>query len=145
MPRKSREIQLATNWGVSRVRRSLRRRNIAELVTFLRARQDERFFEPIRVLKGAHGNHQGYGFAMMALCSLLIETIQSFRDGLPTTHGRELNRLRRLRRVPVPFQIPAGLRVNGREAFQRFFRTYRGHFPGVSGTRFYKNGCLAGF
>jgi hypothetical protein len=136
---KSRDIQLATNWRVSRVRRSLRRKNIAELVMFLRARHNERFFEPIRVLKGAHGNYQGYGFAMMTLCSLLIETIQSFRDGLPTTYGAELARCRRLSRVPAPFQIPSGLRVNGKQAFQRFFRTYRGHFPGVNAIRFYKN------
>lgn len=130
---------LANKWRTSRVRRCLRKKETSELVTFLWERHDERFFQPIRNLKSAEGNHQGYGFAMMSLCSLLIETIQSYKDGIPTTSSGELGRLRKLGKVPKQYQIPTGLKVSGIAAFQRFFRSYRAKFPGVSGTRFYKN------
>src|SRR5260370_380850 len=79
------DLRLAANWPISKVRRCLRKKDRDGLVQFLRERHDERFFKPIRYLKGAPGNIQGYGFAMMALCALLVETIQSYRDGLPTT------------------------------------------------------------
>jgi hypothetical protein len=42
-------------------------------------------------------------------------------------------------RVPAQYQIPLGLRINGKKAFERFFRTNRMQFPGLSGGRFYKN------
>jgi hypothetical protein len=67
------------------VRAALRTKDRAGLIDFIRQRHTERFFDPIQRLRGAERNQQGYGFAMMALCSLLIETIQSYREGLPTT------------------------------------------------------------
>jgi hypothetical protein len=82
---------------------------------------------------------QGYGFAMMALCALLVETIQSYRDGLPTTYARELGRLRNRSRVPPAYKIPLTLQVNGKTTFQRFFRAYKHNFGGLSGARFYRN------
>lgn len=139
MSRNARNVRLSSNWRISNVRRSLRQKNKSELVSFLRERQNERFFGPIQTLKLAAGNQQGYGFATMALCSLLVETIQSFRDGLPTTFGPELQRLKASKRVPPAFQIPIGLQVNGKKAFQKFFRTHRRHFPRIHGDLFYKN------
>src|SRR5690242_18371679 len=70
------DLFLATGWRISRVRASLRARDRPGLIEFIRHRHTERFFEPIRQLQIANRNQQGYGFAMMALCSLLIETIQ---------------------------------------------------------------------
>jgi hypothetical protein len=75
----------------------------------------------------------------MALCALLIETIQSYRDGLPTTYSRELGKLRDLSRVPAAYRIPPTLQVNGRATFHRFFQSYRSNFENLSGARFYKN------
>ncbi|MGH7771433.1 MAG: hypothetical protein ACREQA_04280 [Candidatus Binatia bacterium] len=131
--------KLANAWRASKVRRCLRKKERHELVRFLRERHYERFFEPVQCLRKAPSNEHGYGFAIMALCSLLIETIQSYKDGLPTTNPSELDRLRTLRKVPKPYRIPQRLRVNGKKAFQRFFRNYWQHFPGLSGARFYKN------
>jgi hypothetical protein len=81
----------------------------------------------------------------MALCSLLIETIQCYRDGLPTTSPGELNHLRDLGAVPVAYRIPAGMGVSGEEEFRRFFGKYRDSFPGVRPVAFYRkvrNGIL---
>jgi len=134
-----RDPLLAQEWPASRVRRCLRKKDKKSLVQFLRDRHQERFFKPIRKLKSSPGNIQGYGFAMMALCSLLVETIQSYRDGLPTTGGRELAHFRTLKNVPSPYRIPAGLTAGGKKAFRRFFRSNRSHFPGLGGARFYMN------
>jgi len=135
----SSDLKLASNWPVSKVRSCLRRKDRNGLVEFLRERQHERFFRPITHLKNASGNIQGYGFAIMALCALLVETIQSYRDGLPTTFPPELDRLRNMQGVPPRYRIPLSLRINGKKAFERFFRAHRRQFPGLSGGRFYKN------
>ncbi len=133
------DLRLAANWPISKVRRCLRKKDRDGLVQFLRERHDERFFKPIRYLKGAPGNIQGYGFAMMALCALLVETIQSYRDGLPTTFAPELNRLRNMPKVPAPYRILLGLQINAKKTFQGFFRPHARQFSGLSGARFYKN------
>jgi len=133
------DLRLAANWPISKGRRCLRKKDRDGLVQFLRERHDERFFELIRYLKGAPGNIQGYGFAMMALCALLVETIQSYRDGLPTTFAPELNRLRNMPKVSAPYRIPLGLQINGKKTFQRFFRAHARQFSGLSGARFYRN------
>jgi hypothetical protein len=130
---------LGANWQASKVRSCLRRKDRESLVRFLRERHQERFFQPISNLKSAPDTIQGYGFAVMALCALLIETIESYREGLPTTYSRELGKLRTLSRVPTPYKIPPTLQVNGRTAFHRFFRTYNKEFDGLSGVCFYKN------
>jgi len=134
-----RDLYLATHWPVSKVRTWLRRKKKKGLVQFLRERYQERFLKPIWHLKSAPGNIQGYGFAMMALCALLVETIQSYRDGLPTTYDWELKKLRNRLRVPLPYRIPANLRVNGKITFRRFFHAYRHNFGSLSGARFYRN------
>lgn len=117
----------------------LRTKDSTGLIEFIEQRHRERFFEPIQQLRTSKANAQGYGFAMMALCSLLVETIQSYRDGLPTTNPGELGRLRNLRGVPTAYQLPAKLRVNGAAAFRRFFQHFRRDFDGIGGIRFDKN------
>jgi len=135
----TRDPLLAQHWPASRVHRCLGRKDTHGLVRFLRERHQERSFKPIKNLKSTRGNMQGYGFAMMALCSLLVETIQSYRDGLPTTSGGELAHFRNLKNVPLPYRIPMGLTAGGEKAFRRFFRSYRSNFPGLGGVRFYRN------
>ena len=136
---KKKDPLLANNWPTSAVVRCLRRKDRAQLIQFLRDRHQERFFEPIRCIRNVEGNEQGFGFAVMALCSLLVETIQSYRNGLPTTNPGELNELRTLKKVPDAYQLPAQLKVKGKDEFQQFFRDYREEFPGVCGRRFYEN------
>ena len=138
-PKLKRDLLLASGWRISRVRSSLRTRDRAGLIAFIRQRHKERFFDPIQHLREAEKNEQGYGFAIMALCSLLVETIQSYRDGLPTTYRAELGLLRTLKDVPGDYVIPASLRVSGREVFRRFFEHFHDEFDGMSGLKFYKN------
>jgi len=135
----SQNMKLASRWPIVKVRRCLRNRDRNGLVRFIKERHEERFFQPIRHLINLPENPQGYGFATMALCALLVETIQSYEDGLPTTHSQELKRLRTLHRIPAAYRLPPSLQVNGKKTFQRFFLQHRQHFSGVSGTRFYKN------
>lgn len=130
---------LAASWRASKVRSCLRRKDKNSLVQFLRERHQERFFQPIKNLKSAPDTMKGYGFAMMALCALLVETIQSYRDGLPTTYSGELARLRNLSGIPAAYRIPPSLQASGKKTFQRFFRTYQNQFYGLGGIRFYKN------
>jgi hypothetical protein len=135
---KAHDPLLAAGRRASVVLKWLRRKDTGQLIQFLRERHRERFFEPINYIKNAPGNTQGFGFAVMALCSLLIETIQSYRDGLPTTHPGELRHLQRLKRVPVAYQLSDQLQVNGEDEFRRFFDMYRSDFPGMKGSTFYK-------
>ena len=78
------DILLAKGWPASRVRMCLRSRDRAGLVRFLRERHCERFFEPIRRIAKARGNEQGFGFSVMALCSLLVRqssvTVMAYRQ-----------------------------------------------------------------
>ena len=130
---------LARNWPASMVEQCLANRDTAGLVQFLRERHRQRFFKPINQLKSAKGNSQGFGFAVMALCSLLIETVQSYRDGLPTTHQGELSNLRKLDNVPSAYQLPPDLKVKGDDEFKKFFVAFQSDFPGIDGEEFYKN------
>jgi len=141
----NREILLASRWPASKVRSCLRRKDRPQLVRFLKDRHEERFFGPIDHIAHVRGNELGVGFSVMALCSLLIETMQCYRDGLPTTDRRELDRLRSLKRTPPAYQIPASLRPNGKEEFRRFFAKYRNEFSGLRPSAFYRkirNGIL---
>jgi len=134
---------LAADWTMNDVRRCLRTEDKQGLIDFLRQRHEERFFKPIKLLGNAKRNWQGHGFAMMSLCSLLVETIQSYRDGLPSTNLGELQRLtKKIKDVPAEYQLPVGLTfkdVSGGKSFRQFFRRYRADFNGLSGKKFYNN------
>jgi hypothetical protein len=138
-----RDPYLASRWRASKVRRALRTKSKKNLVAFLRDRYRERFFQPIQCLKDA-GNLQGYGMAMMSLCSLLVESIQSCRDGLPSTYRRELQNLSQYR-PPQKYDVPATEWKNGERVFEDFFAHYAHLFPAVNGLEFYRsirNGLL---
>jgi hypothetical protein len=111
-----------------------------QLVKFLRQRFNDRFFKPVEVLRQAPGNTQGYGFAIMALSSLLVESIQSFRLGLPSTYDSDLRNLH-VYSPPPEFQVPRADWLNGHQAFVAFFSEpkHRKLFPGVSGAEFVRN------
>ena len=116
------------------------------LIEFVRQRYEERFLDPIRTLRSAPRHSRGFGFAIMALCSLLIESLQSYRYGLPTTDAGEFGRLAKFN-PPPEFEIPAGDQKSGVQVFRDFF-AYVPHqqlFPGVDGAVFYRairNGLL---
>ena len=82
----------------------------------------------------------------MALCSLLIESLQSYRYGLPTTNRGEFGRLASFN-PPTEYEIPTGDQKSGEQVFRDFF-SYSGHqklFPTVDGIIFYRairNGLL---
>jgi len=133
--------------------------NTGKLRDFLRERYQERYFEPITTLiEGSRGtseqeipNRRNYGFAIMSLCCLLIETLQCYRDGMPTTSETEWNRseekggvIKRINRTaPCDYKIDG---INsGEKCFGKFFTQYAQLFPNVDGGDFYKeirNGLL---
>jgi hypothetical protein len=140
MQTKSREMHLAANWPVSNVQECLDRNECESLVSFLRERYQERFFLPISVLKTAEGNDQGYGMAMMSLCSLLIESIQCLRDGLPSTSRSELKDLSNYSPPPEYEVLEAEWRrADAMSAFESFFTHFESDFPDIDGADFYRN------
>ena len=137
---------LASHWRKQAVLNCLDAGDTIRLVCFLRERHTERFFEPIHRLTSASGNEQGFGFAIMALCCLLVETIQCYREGLPSSNETELERLRNYDNVPPKYQITEDdLKIKGKEIFRRFFTDYQSYFPCANGIDFYnhiRNGLL---
>ena len=137
---------LARNWKTSTVLHHLGAQETVRLVCFLRERYSERFFEPMHLLRSASGNEQGFGFTLMAVCCLLIETLQCYKEGLPSSHKRELITLKSYPGVPVEYQITDDdLTIKGQEVFRRFFSDNQRFFPCVNGITFYhsiRNGLL---
>lgn len=137
---------LARNWKTSSVLTHLDARETVRLVCFLRKRYSERFFEPMHLLRSASGNEQGFGSTLMAVCCLLIETLQCYREGLPSSHKGELTTLIRYAGVPPEYRITdEDLKIKGQEIFRRFFSDNQRSFPCVSGITFYhsiRNGLL---
>ncbi len=136
---KNSEPELASGWPISRVNSCIAASDKSAILLFLKTRYEERFFTPIRTLREAPRNFQGFGFAVMALCSLLIETLQCYRQGLPTTSRTEWTELDRLN--PPQDSIPKDQRQNGCQAFQSFFdrAEHKILFCGIGGKDFYKN------
>jgi len=138
-------VRLARNWSKGRVLECLTRDQRYELIRFLRERYSERFFRPIRCLREAPGNEQGYGFAITALCCLLVETIQCYREGVPTSSDGELGYLEKL---PLNSNAPADYKLvrpwpfagGSTGAFKSFFSNsqHREYFPDVDGKEFYE-------
>lgn len=132
-----RDPYLANHWRASRVRSLLRSKRKKDIINFLRARYEERFFEPIQYLRNA-GNLQGYGIAMMSLSSLLVESIQCLCEGLPSTNRGELKRLAALT-PPKKYDVPSTEWKSGDAIFKSFFADYSAIFPGIDGEEFYQN------
>jgi hypothetical protein len=141
------EPKLARDWTVSRVQRCLDSADKQSLILFIEERYRERFFQPIKRLMESPDHLQGYGFAIMALCSLLIESLQCYRYGLPTTYEREYATTLQGFTPPREYEIDRSEHKTGEAAFKDFFEVddNRALFPGVDGKVFYKvirNGLL---
>jgi hypothetical protein len=146
LKQKGAEPELATGWPVSKVATCMNKGDSTSLVKFLRKRYEERFLNPLRTLMSAPDHRLGYGFSIMALCSLLIESLQSYRDGLPTTYQGEYGKLAHFN-PPAAFEVPTQERKNGKQAFQDFFSLpqHKALFPDVDGGIFHdaiRNGLL---
>ncbi len=144
---KKKETRLAKGWPINKARRVLKKRRRQDLIRFLRKRHKERFFNPIPLLLNAPGNEQGYGFSAMAICSLLVETMQSYRLGLPTTNRQELTRIgANGKTIPKRYRVRTGdLPARGEHIFVCFFQSNRSSFPEVDGATYYhaiRNGLL---
>jgi hypothetical protein len=142
----STEPELASGWPLSRVETCLNAAQKDLLVSMIQRRYEERFLEPIRTLRSARGHSRGYGFAILALCSLLIESLQSYRYGLPTTHDREYGALGSFT-PPPEYEIPSAERKSGTQVFVDFFAfaPHQALFPSVDGGTYYtviRNGLL---
>jgi hypothetical protein len=138
-------MQYAQGWDERRLRRCLKQAHANQLADFIWQRHQERFFRPINRLKSAKGNEQGYGFAMMGLCCLLVETIESYREGLPTTYQGKLQSYRNWKNVRIRYRILPNMKVSSKKTFRNFFRVHRDDFPGLTGGRFcdsFRNGLL---
>jgi hypothetical protein len=140
------EPELAIKWPLSRVETCLDAGEKKLLVSLIQCRYKERFLDPIRTLRSEKGHARGYGFAIMALCSLLIESLQSYRYGLPTTHEAEYASLAAFN-PPAEYQIPKAERKSGTQVFADFF-SFAAHqvlFLGVDGKTYHtsiRNGLL---
>lgn len=140
-------VLLANRWPAWRVASHLADPSRGqELIQFLRERHSEKFFEPIGSLRAAAVNKWGYGFSILALCSLMIETIQSYWEGWPSTNKFELAELSKLT-TPQAYVVPKSEWPTTKSAFQDFFSNpvFKPLFPSVDANQFYeciRNGLL---
>jgi len=140
---------LATDCSIDDVQNWLDSQDKENLGKFLGKRHEERFFGPIDCLKEAAHTYDGYGFSMMSLCCLLVETFQCYREGVPTTNKREWRRLLDIQNagsVPQEYKLQGqDPPINGEAAFKNFFERYPNNFPNLDGVSFYRyirNGLL---
>lgn len=138
------DVKLARNWSASRVLQCLDLAQKHELAWFLQERYRERFFDAMDHLKTAPDASHGYGFAIVALCCLMIETIQCYRDGLPSSHEKELKALETSPHnsaAPDVYKLKSPFTCGSQRAFEEFFRSDLACrcLPGVDGKSFYQN------
>jgi hypothetical protein len=128
----------AEGWDETRLRKCLRKKKPKELARFILATHQERFFEPLGKLSESSGNCHGHGFSILAIGSLLIETVQSYQDGLPTTDEREFLNLSDLKNIPSEYRLNPNTRTSGAKAVGRLFRSNKNTFVGIPSTSIYK-------
>lgn len=151
---------LSKNWTVESLLKAIESDTSARdgLIGFLQERYTERFFDPIEILenkstenkKNAHlsdatdeesDDTWRYGFAIVSLCCLLIETFASYRRGLPSSDRGELDR------VGAAYKdIDAKYRISKDdyprdvgEIYRCFFESERPFFTPIKGGQFYQN------
>jgi len=137
---------LAMNWPRGKVLRYLRtgQGQKMQITYFLCERYEERFFGPIGCLIGS--KTQGFGFAVMSLCCLMIETIECYRLGWPASSPAELKKLTKLSDdilsiVPPSYRLVGPFspkKFSSEIAFKSFFdapehHTYFREFAGKGG------------
>ncbi len=149
-------MELAPQWEIETVLDALRSKNRLQLAQFIEDRYETRFFEPICLLEKEAirgipwklGDPdptepiRPYGFAIMSLACQMIETLESYRLGLPTTSTDDFKRIRRecnySQRPPQVKCAETDILGTG-EAFKSFFETHKKEFPNVDGAEFYAN------
>lgn len=139
---KETELELAPKCTAECVAKWLEEQDTSRLCVFLRRRHEARFFGPIECLRTASNTHEGYGFSMMALCCLLVETIQCYREGMPTTsriEWRALVSIQKNELVPLPYQLQKTIPKRDPQVFEQFFCDFQDFFPNVNGSDFYRN------
>lgn len=135
---------LARNWKKSKVLMCHNTKERFGLVCFLRERYSERFFEPIDCLLEAPGNDKGFGFAIMSLCCLLIETLQCYRLGWPSSSRTDISEWAKLpQNQDVPesyYRLDATDTFSSAIVFERFFQEPMNahYFQAIDGTEFYE-------
>jgi hypothetical protein len=151
-------ISLARGYSLAQVAGYLAARNKEKLHDFLKERYEERYFEPINFLiegsrcavadpKGTPTSLRNYGFAVMSLCCLLVETLQCYRDGMRTTSPIEWKKKKSLinginSTAPSDYKIrddEIQTLASGSKRFETFFGTYKSFFPGLRDIKFYEN------
>jgi hypothetical protein len=149
-------MELAPHWEIETVLDALRSKKRLQLVQFIECRYETRCFEPIRLLereaiKGIAWKLgdpdptepiRPYGFAIMSLACQMIETLESYRLGVPTTNEGDFEKIRLDRNYSQrPRQVEcaeADVRGTGK-AFKSFFEIHRKEFPSIDGAEFYAN------
>jgi hypothetical protein len=141
MTKDPKEVKLASNWSVKRVSDCLTAGQKHELIQFLSDRHRERFFEAIDILQDAKSSGRGFGLAIMALCSLLIETIESYKKGLPTSDKTDFDDL--FQGIDISPYKKDDLRTEtkgSKKMFEDFFEDSENKrfFPDVEGKLFFQ-------
>jgi hypothetical protein len=152
-------MELATGWSVERVIDALvsqnRSQGRTDLAAFVMARYEHRFFKPISILEAEavrgirwpKGNPdpdepiRPYGFAIMSLACQLVETLESYRKGIPTTSKDDFGWIEKDPRYKDrPTQVTCEeTDIGGTEnAFESFFSVYSHVFPDMSGEQFFR-------
>jgi hypothetical protein len=125
-----------------------------QMQKFLHERYEERFFQPLQVLLESAASKDSpsdpdrtFSFAIMSLCCLLIETLQCYRYGMPTTSATEWARadFRSIESgAPPEYKLNRGP-TDASQTFVDFFVCNRALFPGVQAADLYydvRNGLL---
>jgi hypothetical protein len=151
------QMELAPGWEVGRVLDALIGKKRLDLAQFLRDRYDKRFFEPIALLEReavrgiswARGNPEPgetirpYGFAIMSLACQMVETLESYIRGIPTTNECDFDWMAakdcRCKRSPKHLDCQKADIPGTDEAFKSFFSRYATVFPGLKGDEFVRN------
>jgi hypothetical protein len=143
-------MELAPEWDIKRVLNALhgekRQEKRLQLAQFIEGRYNKRFFEPISVLEtGAVRGKSArpYGFAIMSLACQMVETLESYREGIPTTSKGDFDWMTtkdpNYKKSPKQVTCEKKDIPTTEEAFSNFFSYYGAKFPGLKGDQFFRN------
>jgi hypothetical protein len=149
-------MELAPQWEIETVLDALRTKQRPQLARFIEDRYETRFFQPICLLEKEAIKDipwklddpdptepiRPYGFAIMSLACQMIETLESYRLGVPTTSTRDFRVIECDCNYPDrPSEVNCDKdAIRGtRKAFESFFETHREEFANISGSEFYAN------
>lgn len=150
-------MELATGWNIDRVLDALQGKKRLELIQFLGERYRQRFFEPIAHLEREAARNiswpkgspdpdfpiRPYGFAIMSLACQLIETLESYHGGIPTTDKCDFHWMTtkdpKYKKSPKQVECSKNEIPGTEEAFKSFFLRHGSEFPGLKGDEFVRN------